>query len=330
MAKGVNQKLKLLYLVQILTEETNDEHGLTVFEIAARLKEHDITADRKTLYLDFEELRHFGLDIISEQHGKNHYYHVGQRSFELAELKLLVDSVQAAQFITEKKARSLIRKLESLTNKYDAQKLHRQIYFSGSSKAANESIYYNVDIIHNAISSNSQIRFHYFNWNNQKEMVLRHGGAFYQISPWALVWADEYYYLIGYDAPEGRIKHYRVDKMLDLSELTDPRLGAEVFETLDMASYSQRMFSMFAGEEKNVTLEGGPDMVGVVIDHFGSDVHLVPLPDGGFRAHVQVAVSDHFLGWIFSLGGRVRVTAPEDTVNMIRERIRGLSAQYDS
>ncbi len=328
MAKGSNQKLKLLYLARILTEETNDDHGLTIAEISQRLKEHDIPADRKTLYSDFEELRHFGLDVIAEQHGKNHYYHVGERPFELAELKLLVDSVQAAQFITEKKSISLIRKLESLTSKYDAQKLHRQIYFSGTSKAVNESIYYNVDIIHNAISDNAQIRFRYFNWNNKKEMVLRHNGAFYQVSPWALVWADEYYYLIGYDANAGGIRHYRVDKMLKLSQLEESREGAEVFRTLDMASYSQRMFSMFAGEEQSVTLEGDPDMVGVIIDHFGTDVPLLPLDGGGFRAHVKVAVTDHFLGWIFSLGGRVRITAPASTVEMVRGRIRSLEEQY--
>ena len=328
MAKGSNQKLKLLYLARILTEETNDDHGLTIAEISQRLKEHDIPADRKTLYSDFEELRHFGLDVIAEQHGKNHYYHVGERPFELAELKLLVDSVQAAQFITEKKSISLIRKLEGLTSKYDAQKLHRQIYFSGTSKAVNESIYYNVDIIHNAISDNAQIRFQYFNWNNKKEMVLRHNGAFYQVSPWALVWADEYYYLIGYDAGAAGIRHYRVDKMLKLSQLEESREGAEIFRTLDMASYSQRMFSMFAGEEQSVTLEGEADMVGVIIDHFGTDVPLLPLAGGGFRAHVKVAVTDHFLGWIFSLGGRVRITAPASTVDMVRTRIRSLEEQY--
>ena len=328
MAKGNNQKLKLLQLARILTEETNDEHGLTVAEIIGRLKDHDITADRKTLYLDFEELRHFGLDIISEQHGKNHYYHVGERPFELAELKLLVDSVQAAQFITEKKSLSLIRKLESLTSKYDAQKLHRQIYFSGSSKAVNESIYYNVDIIHNAISDNVQIRFQYFNWNNKKEMVPRKDGAFYQISPWALVWADEYYYLIGYDEKSAGIRHYRVDKMLKLSETDQPRLGAGLFESIDMASYSRRMFSMFAGEEQSVTLEGGPDMVGAIIDHFGTDVNLIPLSGGGFRAHVEVAVSDHFLGWIFSLGGQVQITAPDSVVKLVQTRLRELGKQY--
>ena len=328
MAKGNNQKLKLLYLSKILLEETNDSNGLTLAEIAARLKDHDINADRKTLYDDFEELRHFGIDVISEQRGRNHYYHIGERPFELAELKLLVDSIQAAQFMTEKKSLALIRKLEGLTNKYDARELHRQIYFSGSTKAVNESIYYNVDIIHSAINRNVQIRFQYFNWNSRKEMVLRHDGAFYQISPWALVWADEYYYLIGYDAASGGIKHYRVDKMLKLSSTEEKRLGEEAFSALDMASYSQRMFSMFAGKEQRVTLEGDAELVGVIIDHFGTDVRLLPLGKDRFRAYINVAVTDHFIGWIFSLGGRVRVTAPENVTDMIRDRLHSLQDQY--
>ena len=328
MAKGNNQKLKLLYLAKILMEETNDSNGLTLAEIASRLKDHDINADRKTLYDDFEELRHFGIDVIAEQRGRNHYYHIGERPFELAELKLLVDSVQAAQFMTEKKSLALIRKLESLTNKYDARELHRQIYFSGITKAVNESIYYNVDIIHSAINQNVQIRFQYFNWNRKKEMILRHDGAFYQISPWALVWADEFYYLIGYDAISAKIKHYRVDKMLKLSATEEKRLGEEDFSALDMASYSQRMFSMFAGKEQRVTLEGDADLVGVIIDRFGTDVRLLPVGTDGFKAYIDVAVTDHFIGWIFSLSGRIRVTAPDDVVDMIRDRLRKLQEQY--
>ncbi|MGN0564187.1 MAG: helix-turn-helix transcriptional regulator, partial [Candidatus Heritagella sp.] len=199
MAKGSNQKPKLLYLAKIFAEYTDEEHGLSMQEIIARLNQYEINADRKTLYLDFEELRHFGLDIVSEQKGRNVYYFLASRDFELPELKLLVDCVQSSKFITERKSRELIKKLESLVSKHNASQLQRQVILSGRVKAMNESIYYSVDTIHNAINGDKQIRFQYFQWNVKKEMELRHHGAWYQISPWALVWDDEYYYLIGYD-----------------------------------------------------------------------------------------------------------------------------------
>ena len=188
MAKSTNQKLKLLYLMQIMLENTDDEHGLSMAEIIDKLAAYDISAERKSIYSDFELLRFYGIDIQREQRDRTVYYYVGARELELAELKLLVDAVQSSKFITEKKSRQLIKKLERFVSKYDAQKLNRQVYVHGRIKTINESIYYNVDIIHSAIDKNVMIEFQYYQWNVDKEMELRHDGAFYQISPWGLVW----------------------------------------------------------------------------------------------------------------------------------------------
>ncbi|MBQ8110665.1 MAG: WYL domain-containing protein [Clostridia bacterium] len=325
MAKG---KLKMLYLARIFMEETDEEHMLSLQQIAAKLAQLDISADRKTLYQDFEELRHFGLDIISEQVGHTTFYYLGARDFELPELKLLVDSVQSAKFITDKKSRELIRKLESLVSRHQAQQLHRQVLIAGRVKTMNESIYYNIDKLHGAINTDSQIRFQYYQWNVRKETVLRRDGAWYQVSPWALLWDDENYYLVAYDAADDKIKHYRVDKMLRIKLLDERRLGKERFKAFDTARYAKTLFGMFGGEESAVTLEGDASMVGVIIDRFGKDVPIVPVGEGRFEASVNVAVSTQFFGWIMGLGDGIRITGPTSVVRRMRKEVLRLNTQY--
>ena len=209
MPRTSNQKLKLLYLADILLTETDEDYPLTLREIISKLKGFDISADRKTLYQDFEVLREYGYDIISEKRGRSCCYFLGERSFELPELKLLVDSVQSAKFITDKKSGVLIKKLESLTSRHLAKQLNRQVVISGRVKTMNESIYYNVDRLHEAINCDRQITFNYFQWNIKKEQELRHDGKLYKVSPWGLMWDDENYYLVAYDAEEEIIKHFR-------------------------------------------------------------------------------------------------------------------------
>ena len=196
MAAGDNQKLKMLYLVKILSEETDDSHALSLQEITAKLAAYGVNADRKTLYTDFDALEKYGLEILKEQTGRQVYYHLATRSFELPELKLLVDAVQSSKFITEKKSRELIKKLESMVSIYEAKHLHRQVLITDRIKAMNESIYYNVDMLHEAINADRQIRFQYFQWTVSKKQELRRNGAWYQISPWCLMWDDENYYLV--------------------------------------------------------------------------------------------------------------------------------------
>ena len=328
MAKGPNQKLKLLYLMKIFMEETDEQHGLTMPQLIEKLHAYGVNADRKTLYMDMEELRTFGLDIISEQEGRKWYYYVGARDFELPELKLLVDSVQSSKFITDRKSNELIHKIESLASKHDAKKLQRQVFITGRVKTMNESIYYNVDRLHEAIATDSQIRFKYYQWNVNKEMELRRDGQWYQTSPWGLMWDDENYYLVGFDAAESKIKHYRVDKMLKISILEERRLGRAEFQAFDMPRYTRSLFGMYGGEETRVTIEAENEMVGVLIDRFGKDIPLMPVDEEHFRTVVNVAVSNQFLGWIMAVGSGLRITAPESVVDKMRAEVRRLSEEY--
>ena len=325
MAKG---KMKMLHLVRIFTQDTDDEHALTLQEIISKLDAVNIKADRKTLYDDFEELREYGYDIIAEQRNRNTYYHLGAREFELPELKLLVDSVQAAKFITTRKSRDLIRKLEKHVSRYQAEQLHRQVYIAGRVKAMNESIYYNIDKLHEAINRGVQIRFQYGQWNVNKEIELRRDGAWYRVSPWALTWDNENYYLVAYDAEAKMIKHYRVDKMLRITALEEARLGKETFKAFDMAKYAKSVFGMFTGEETAVTLVAENHMAGVVIDRFGKDISIKPLDEAHFQADVSVTISPQFLGWIIALGKSIRIVGPDEVINRMKAEIKRLNEQY--
>lgn len=326
--KGENQKLKMLYLVQLFSRETDDTHKLTMPEIIAKLAADGVNADRKTLYQDFEELRRFGLDIISEKDGRNYYYYLGSRDFELPELKLLVDSVQSAKFITDKKSDQLIKKLESLVSRYEGSQLHRQVIISGRVKTMNESIYYNVDKIHAAIGEDRQIRFKYFDWNLKKEMEPRYDGKWYRLSPWALMWDDEKYYLVAYDSKHETIIHYRVDKMTQIGILDEKREGHEAFRKFNIAHYTNTLFGMFAGDETKVTIEAENRLVSVFIDRFGKDIIIAPIDDDHFRTTVTVAVSKQFFGWIMGIDGDVRVVAPDSVVKQIKAEIDRQAERY--
>ena len=328
MAKSSNQKLKLLYLAKIFAEETDDEHGLTMAQIISALEERGIRADRKTIYTDIEELRAFGMEIIDEPAGKSWHYYLGAREFELPELKLLVDSVQSARFITDRKSKDLIGKLESLVSRHQAKQLHRQVVFSGRVKAMNESIYYSIDMLHEAISRNCRVRFHYFQWNIKKETELRRGGDWYEVSPWALLWDDDNYYLVGYDAAYQQIRHYRVDKILHMSLLDVSRDGLQAFREFNLPRYSNSLFGMFGGKETKVSLEVDNSLAGVMIDRFGKEIMMIPEDGDHFRIHVQVTVSRQFFGWVMALGEGVRILDPPEVVDQMQEEIRRLASRY--
>ena len=330
MAKGGNQKLKIVYLMKILLEKTDETHSITMPEIIAALEEYGISSERKSIYSDIESLRQYGMDIIGEQQGKTYYYHIGNRQFELAELKLLVDSVQAAKFITARKSRELIKKIEGFASKYEASQLQRQVYVAERIKTMNESIYYNVDMIHTAISHNVKITFQYFQWDVNKNMVLKKDGALYEVSPWALSWDDENYYLIAFDSAEDKIKHFRVDKMLHIELLNGKREGKERFKEFDMAIYAKKMFGMFGGEEQMVKLEFTNDLAGVVIDRFGKDTMITKTDAEHFTVNVKVAVSGQFLAWVIGLGKGARIVGPEEVLAKMRGEIERLVGQYPS
>ena len=327
MPKGTKQKLKLYYLSRIMLKKTDDEHGITMPEIQKMLLEYGVTADRKSVYDDLESLKVLGIDIIGEKVGRNYLYHVGKKQFEIAELKLLVDSIQSSKFITEKKSRELIEKLTAFASEYEASQLKRQVVVQGRVKTMNESIYYVVDEIHKAISENSRIRFEYLKWNLKKKMV-RKKDKIYEVSPWALTWNDENYYLIAFDSEAGCLKHYRVDKMRDIELTGEKRDGSKYFKKSDIAAYAKTNFGMFGGEETKVKLEFKDEMVGVLIDRFGTDISIRPVREGWSVTTVDVAVSEQFFGWVFGLGAKVKIVDPEDVVDRFKDELKSIQNQY--
>ena len=330
MPKGTNQKLKLYYLSRIMLEKTDDEHMITMPEIKKALEAYNVTADRKSLYDDMEALRVLGIDVIGEKVGKNFYYHVGGKQFEIAELKLLVDAIQSSRFITEKKSNELIKKLAGMASEYEAAQLKRQVVVQGRVKTMNESIYYFVDDVHRAIAENRQISFEYMKWNTDRKMERRREEP-YIVSPWALTWDDENYYLIAYDEDAGCIKHFRVDKLKSIRVLDAKRTGKEQFKAFNLAKYSKMSFGMFAGDATKVKIAFSDDMAGVFIDRFGRDIPIRPSKKKGWsEISADVAISDHFFGWIFALGTKVKIVGPAKVVRKFKDEISERMELYDT
>lgn len=328
MARSANQKIKILYLMRILLERTDDDHGMTLEEISNALWECGVEAERKTLYDDLEVLRVFGLDI-EKRKGKTVRYHVVSREFELPELKLLVDAVQSSKFITHKKSNELIKKIESFTSRYEASQLQRQVFVSNRIKTMNESIYYTVDYIHDAINSNVKVSFHYFSWNVKKEKTLRHNGDRFVISPWALTWDDENYYMIGYDHISGLVKHYRVDKMLNIQLTDEKRDGAELFKNFDMAVYSKETFGMYGGKEQTVTLRCNNRIAGVIIDRFGTNLPFSDVTDTHFEIRIKVHTSPLFYSWLMSFGADITILSPNEVIDEYKTLAHAGLYQYE-
>lgn len=323
MPKSPNQKLKLLYLKQILETYTDEDHKLSTKELIKKLDSYGIKAERKSLYDDIECLINFGVDIIVEKSDSN-YYAIGERKFELPELKLLVDSVQASKFLTEKKSNSLIKKLESLCSTHQATALQRQVIVSGRIKNMNESIYRTIDEIHNAISSRSKIKFKYIKYSISNKNVLKKDGEDYIISPFALMLNGENYYLLGYDSEFEKIKHYRVDKIFNIKITEEKSDGQEVFEKIDLSKYGNKMFSMFGGENTKVKLLVENDLIGVIADKFGKNNMFFKYDENHFTVNVDVAVSSQFYGWLTSLSPAVKLISPKKTVSDFKEYLKSV------
>ena len=329
MAKSANQKLKLLYLLKILTEQSDEEHCMSTQALIDALGVYDIKAERKSIYDDIAQLIDFGYDIILVKAKSGGGYYLAGREFELAELKLLVETVQASRFLTLKKSRELIAKIEKLASKAEAGQLQRQVYVANRIKTANESIYYIVDDIHRAIQNNEQISFQYLEWNLNKELVPRKDGKVYRISPWALTCKDENYYLIAHENESNSIKHFRVDKMGHIQVLTGvAREGAELFDRFDIAAYANKTFGMYGGKEEIVTLEFENRFIGVVLDRFGKEISVRPRDAQHFSVRVQVALSGQFFGWLTGLGAGAKITAPTAVVEEYRSYLREVVGQY--
>jgi len=329
MPRGSNQKFKFTYLMKIMAEKTDDEHSLTMPQILEELEKYEVSAERKSIYEDFKDMSKLGIDVIKEQRGRETFYHIAGREFELAEVKLLIDAVQSAKFITQKKSKSLISKVKNFVSEHQAKQLQRQIVINDRVKTMNESVYYNVDDIHTAINQNRKIKFKYYKWDIDKKLVERHGGSYFIVSPWALLWDDENYYMIAFDDWDNKIKHYRVDKMMYIEVGNDERAGKEEFKNFDMAKYSKATFGMYHGEKTKVCIKFANHMCGVFIDRFGKDTLFRKIDENHSELIVDINVSPQFFGWIFSLGNDVEIVSPIEVVNELREYTKKFIMKYE-
>ena len=327
MPRKEGQKRKLLALLEIFIRRTDPEHPLSVPQLVELLGEAGIQAERKSLYDDIAALQELGY-AIELQRGRGGGYYLAEGPFELAELKLLVDAIQASRFITRRKSNRLIEKLEKFTSVYRENELRRQVLVSGRVKAQDESIYYWVDTLHKAIDRGRQITFQYRNWNLDKRLAARRDGRLYQVSPWALVWESGNYYLVAYS--EGGLRHYRVDKMTQVTLLENtPREGAAEYSRFDVTAYIKGMFGMFRGEETLVTLRCENGMANAMIDRFGTEPILVPQEDGEhFNIQVRIQPSPQFYGWVAGFGGQVEVLSPPAVRREMAETAQKLAEQY--
>ncbi len=311
--KGQNQKLKLLYLYKILNEKTDENVTLNASELIEELKKYGVTAERKSIYDDIEALKLFGADInISGEHGRGYY--IGERTFQTSEIKMLIDIVQAAKFISENKSIELIEKISGLAPITDRKALKHQIVVANRVKSVNETVYYSIDHLYRGIEEKRQVKFKYYTWDVRKNKLYKNKGQFYYVNPISLMFADEKYYLIAYDDYAAKIKHYRVDKMENVSvcdeRFSRPALNLE----FDAADYAKRSFNMFSGSVKEVTLRGNHEAIGIIFDRFGRDVFIVPREDGSFSVTVKVAISPQFYSWIFGVSELITIEGPEEIV----------------
>ncbi len=335
MAKNPRQKQKLLYIQKILLEKTDENHGITINELIKELDAYGINAERKSLYDDLRILETYGLDICSEK-TKTVKYYIGSRDFQISELKLLVDAIQSSKFITKKKSMELIKKVESLASENEAKQLQNQVVISNRIKTANETIYYNVDRLHDAISRDRAVEFYYNQWKlnlgSAEKLTLerRRSGELYKVSPWALCWDDENYYLIAFDDKNEQLRHYRVDKMENIELTERKRMGAEVFKKINLAEYARSTFGMFAGEKALITISVDNSLAGVIADRFGKNVFITADEnnENHFLVRVNVNISEQFFGWLFALGDKVKIVSPEEVVKKFKKHSRKVSNLY--
>lgn len=314
MARSRFQKLKLLYIKDYFERCSDAEHGITVPELIEYLASLGVEAERKSIYDDIELLSEFyGMNIEKVKIPRSMEYRLCEHGFDLHELKLLCDAVMASRFITEKKSDGLIEKLKAQASIHEAQKLSRQVIVSDKIKNMNESIYYNVDAIFEAIAAERSVRFKYFarSFRSPSERCYRRDGGYYEVSPYALTYSEEKYYLIAYDYEDKKLKHFRVDRMEDISEGERARDAQKYFSSINLGMYTDRCFGMFGGEETRVTLEFDEFLAGAVYDRFGSDIIAHRQDDFRYRVHVPVVVSEQFYGWLAGLGRGARVIAPD-------------------
>lgn len=312
------QKLKIINEYQILMEESDEHHQINAIEMTRRLKVRGIPAERKTVYKDMETLIDAGVDVVKGDKG----YYIGSRVFELAELKLLVDAVGASKFISQRKTKALVAKLTTLAGVEEATQLQRQVVVPEKATSADEKIFYTIDVIYQCLDNDRKMSFKYQEWTLTKEMKPRHGGKIYVVSPAFLIRNDENYYLVAYDDENEEIRHYRVDKMVSAEMLEEVRGGKEQRNALNPQEYARKHVSMFAGDERTVTIRYKKKLVGVVLDKFGSEIDVRPDGEEYVKSRVSVAVSPQFYGWLTGIGATI--CFPEEEATKFREYLLGV------
>jgi len=325
MPKSDNQKLKIFHILDYLERNSNAGHPVRASELIEMLeKRHNILCERKSVYSDIAALQEYGVDIVSIP-GKKGGYYIASRNFELPELKLLIDAVQSSRFLTEKKSRELIEKLCNQCNEHDARLMRRDVLVSGRVKSMNETIYYNVDAIQDAISQNLQISFRYFDWDLNGKRKYREKD--YTASPYGLCQDNENCYLLAF-SPRHGITSYRVDRMAEIQLLKQTRVPCPELTGKKLTEHANRLFQMYSGEATNVKLRFHRSLINVVIDRFGRDTMLIPDGEEHFVFTVNVAVSPMFLSWVIGFGNKARILYPQSVIDDCRRMCEEAMSQY--
>ena len=325
MPKSDNQKLKIFYILDYLNRNSHEKHPVRAGELMEMLlNQHNISCDRKTVYSDIAALQDYGVDIVSVP-GKNGGYFIATRNFELPELKLLIDAVQSSRYLTEKKSRELIEKLCKECSVHDARLMRRDVLVSGRVKSMNETIYYNVDNIQEAISLNRKISFRYFDWGIDGQR--RYRDRSYEASPYGLCQDNENCYLLAY-SPRHGVTSYRVDRMADIVLMEQERTPCPELTGKALTQYANRLFQMFQGQETDVKLRFHRRFVNAVIDRFGREILLIPDGEEHFVFTVKVAVSPMFLSWVVGFGKDARILHPQSVIDQCRQMCLDALDQY--
>lgn len=306
---SVTNKPRILSILKLLYENTDEQNTITITDIIEALEKQGINAHRRTIMTDIESIEESGVDVITIKSTQNRYF-IGNRDFELAEVKLLVDAVESSKLITQKKSNELIRKLSTLVSKHQALELSSHVYVDQRIKPENEEVYYTVDAIHSAINHNKQIVFKYYQYTGKKEKVFKNNGYMYSLSPYALIWSEDHYYAIGYCDKHGKISKFRVDRMAHTS-ITEKE-AIQKPDDFEVAEYAKSVFEMFDGESKTVELKCTNDLMDVIVDRFGESVNTQELGSNCFKAIVNISISPTFYGWVFGFGEKMSILAPAE------------------
>ena len=313
---------RTLIIFKYLWETTDESHPVSLADISAHLSQYGITADPRTLRKDIEQLVEFGVDIVKDRRVQN-LYHVATRHFEAPEVKLLIDAVQSARFITPGKSKELVKRLTAFVAPGDAVLLKRHLYIDSRSKATNESIYLNVDRIQTAITERKKISFCYFDYSPSKERVLRHGGQVYSVSPFAMLWNNDTYYLVGFHDHRQQIAKFRVDRIVQM-EVTD-ETAVRKPKDFDVSEFFAQEFSMLNGKTCRITLLCESTLMNSIIDRFGEDASTQIVDKNHFTVEATVDLSSNFYGWVFASGGKMKITAPQEAVDGFQRMLESFS-----